>query len=140
MKKMGSVLPALLLMSIIYFVSSVPGATVDAAGLGKEIYHVNGHFLLFFLLGITYYKALSRVKLGKQGHAKHLTRNQKVIASLLLCLLYALSDEFHQKFVPGRAVQAFDICIDILGGFISGVILWNLQPILPKKLRVWLNS
>lgn len=46
--------------------------------------------------------------------------------ALFLCLLYSVSDEFHQIFVPGRSASARDILIDslaALGGvaFMLGV-------------------
>ena len=35
--------------------------------------------------------------------------------ALLLCLLYASSDEFHQKFVPNREPTIHDVAIDTSG-------------------------
>ena len=39
--------------------------------------------------------------------------------ALLFALCYALSDEYHQKFVPGRHCKLMDIGFDFLGMFIS---------------------
>ena len=39
----------------------------------------------------------------------------KTIMVFLFCVLYALSDEIHQYFVPGRACRIFDIGIDTAG-------------------------
>lgn len=38
-----------------------------------------------------------------------------LLCCLLLCFLYACSDEFHQTFVPGRAGQFSDVLIDMAG-------------------------
>ena len=38
-----------------------------------------------------------------------------VLLSLLICFLYACSDEIHQLFVPGRSGEARDVLIDTLG-------------------------
>lgn len=35
--------------------------------------------------------------------------------ALLIGGLYALSDEFHQSFVPGRNAELLDLALDILG-------------------------
>lgn len=41
---------------------------------------------------------------------------------MLFSVLYALSDEWHQSFVPGRAMTGFDVFIDSLGILLAGVI------------------
>lgn len=38
---------------------------------------------------------------------------------LVLCILYAMSDELHQYFVPGRACRVMDVCIDSVGAFVG---------------------
>jgi VanZ family protein len=35
------------------------------------------------------------------------------------CVLYAISDEIHQYFVPGRAMMAVDVLIDSLGALLG---------------------
>lgn len=103
--------------------SAIPGETIRSAGLGKESYHVDGHFLMFFLLCASYYKA---------------TKN--VIISIVLSILYGLTDEFHQLYVPMRSFQTKDLLVDTLGALLAGGVLWKLQFILPTKLKNWLNS
>ncbi|MGE5472672.1 MAG: VanZ family protein [Ignavibacteriales bacterium] len=39
--------------------------------------------------------------------------------SILICLIYAVTDEIHQAFVPGRAAKVTDVLIDTFGGFIG---------------------
>ncbi|HEV7842237.1 MAG TPA: VanZ family protein, partial [Pyrinomonadaceae bacterium] len=50
-------------------------------------------------------------------------RRQWFLASLLLVAVYALSDEFHQLFVPSRTGSFYDSLIDITGGFIALALL-----------------
>ncbi len=38
------------------------------------------------------------------------------IITVIICFLYAISDELHQYFVPGRACRLLDIFIDTSGG------------------------
>ena len=39
-------------------------------------------------------------------------------------ILYAISDEIHQYFVPGRSAEIRDVLIDVLGANI-GILLIN---------------
>jgi len=53
------------------------------------------------------------------------------LASLVLVLglteLYALSDEIHQLFVPGRTFQLMDLVLDLLGGVIGLIIYERIR-------------
>jgi len=57
-----------------------------------------------------------------QRTPRSLTRGSLI--AVLLSMLYALSDETHQLFVPGRAFQVVDLVVD-LGGILTGVWLWK---------------
>jgi len=48
-----------------------------------------------------------------------------IIYILFICLFYAVTDEFHQSFVPGRSSRASDVLIDF-GGSIIGMLLFYL--------------
>jgi VanZ family protein len=37
----------------------------------------------------------------------------------VFCVLYAVSDEVHQLFVPGRGAQVTDVLIDNAGAFVG---------------------
>ncbi len=45
------------------------------------------------------------------------------LASVVLALVYAVSDEYHQTFVPGRSGSWVDVVIDGVG--IAGATLWD---------------
>ena len=45
--------------------------------------------------------------------------------AIVFCLLYAISDEIHQLFVPNRYCDIHDVMIDFLGSF-TGIILCHL--------------
>lgn len=40
-----------------------------------------------------------------------------------IALIYGISDEFHQAFVPGRTVSAWDALSDGIGGFLGGLFI-----------------
>lgn len=50
------------------------------------------------------------------------TRKARFLA-LILVVIYACSDEFHQIFIPGRAGRFTDIIIDTCGGAFSFIIV-----------------
>lgn len=45
----------------------------------------------------------------------YLSRKNRIITSLVIGILYAISDEIHQHFVIGRACKVVDVYIDALG-------------------------
>lgn len=45
--------------------------------------------------------------------------------ALALAVLYAVSDEIHQAFVPGRAGSPLDVAIDAVG-VACGIAIWQL--------------
>jgi VanZ family protein len=56
--------------------------------------------------------------------SRELLRNRWFWASLLLVVVYALSDEFHQSFYPSRTASIYDSMIDSFGGFVALLIVW----------------
>ena len=75
------------------------------------------HYTEYLILG------LLLVNLLKDYHNKYL------LISLIICILYATSDEIHQLFVPGRSCQFLDILIDTLGS-ITGTYLYKLLEVI----------
>lgn len=54
----------------------------------------------------------------------------------MICILYAISDEVHQLFVPGRGGQVRDVIIDSAGA-IAGILGYNgLSRIRSKKYNI----
>ncbi|MBQ6042274.1 MAG: VanZ family protein [Oscillospiraceae bacterium] len=93
-----------------------------------------GHFTEFAVLGI-----LLRLNL-LQIPKLHMSRRQKpsfgtgFALPALLALLYACTDEFHQRFVPGRSCELRDVCIDF-GGACTGLLLWAAAAALFRQIR-----
>lgn len=72
------------------------------------------HFTEYLILGFLTINMLNKNDISK-----------KYLLSILICIIYATSDEIHQIFVPGRACQIRDILIDSIGS-ITGVYLYKL--------------
>jgi VanZ family protein len=48
-----------------------------------------------------------------------------ILLAIIFCLFYAISDEIHQIFIPGRNGNIKDVLIDTAGSF-TGIIIYNL--------------
>src|SRR3954462_10059121 len=46
------------------------------------------------------------------------------LKTLLLVVVYAATDEFHQKFVPSREASVLDVLIDSGGGALGLLFVW----------------
>src|SRR5262249_14720080 len=60
-------------------------------------------------------------------------RPHVVFLSIGIASLYALSDEFHQLFVPGRRAAALDWAIDLSGAVLAMLVLARLA----SAQRLW---
>ena len=62
--------------------------------------------------------------------------NKKLILySMLICFLYACTDEFHQLFVYGRSAEIKDVLIDSFGSLTS-ILLCNFIYLKSKIKKV----
>jgi len=80
----------------------------------KNLEHMvrkTAHMAVFFVLGTLVTSAL----------LQH-TVKKRFWTALLICILYAVSDEVHQLFVEGRGAQIEDVFIDSLGA-LAGICL-----------------
>ena len=59
-----------------------------------------------------------------RGSSHDLLRRHWFWVSLLLAIAYALTDEFHQSFVPSRTASIYDSMIDSVGALIALTIIW----------------
>lgn len=98
----SAIFTILIALEIFFFSSqsSVPG-TGEISFL-PVVYH----FVVFFLFGFFLLIAIKGNKKLKISH---------IIFALIFSIIYAVSDEFHQSFVPGRDSSFRDILIDIAG-------------------------
>ncbi|MGI6514711.1 MAG: VanZ family protein [Syntrophomonadaceae bacterium] len=87
---------------------------VDYAYLNHVVRKL-AHFLLYLVLGL-----LSARALRKNG----ITGGKQLVLAVIFCALYAVTDELHQMFVPGRSGQISDVVLDTMGG-LAGVILYH---------------
>lgn len=75
----------------------------------------NAHFLIYFVLGMLVVRAF---------RVSQIRNKTSILLALGICIVYAISDELHQLFVPGRGAQVKDVLIDSTGAFV-GIILYS---------------
>ena len=75
-----------------------------------------GHFTEYAILALLAARAFLTSTSG-------LLRQRWFWISLLLVIAYALSDEFHQSFVPSRTASIYDSMIDSAGGLTALILL-----------------
>lgn len=85
------------------------------------------HFIAYFTYGISTFTMLYTVKR---------TERKIIHIGLVLSVLFAISDEIHQFFVPGRMMDFYDFIADLLGILFS-ILFFHL--ILKRKLKQFLN-
>lgn len=71
------------------------------------------HFSVYLILGVLSINLLSSFDIKRI-----------ITFSILLCFVYACTDEFHQLFVMGRSCEMRDVLIDTLGSFV-GILIYN---------------
>ena len=105
------------------FLSNVSNNSIRVEAVRKL-----AHFILFALLGSSIFTHLRYVK-----RFKHII--YYYLFAFIPTLLYAIIDEIHQYFVPGRATEILDIFIDCLGCFIALVINYIIITILQSRSK-----
>jgi VanZ family protein len=96
--------PPLVLMAVIFFLSAQPSLD-SGLGLIDTIGRKLVHFGEYALLCLLWWRAF-RTRAPDRRAA---------LAALLVSSLYAVSDEWHQSFVEGRAGSPLDWALDTAG-------------------------
>ena len=97
---------------IIFYVSSLTltGST-DGTSYISYIYHFTAfsYLSLFLLISITKGKPIKNL----------------IILGIILAIIYGISDEIHQYFIPGRQSALKDILVNSIGILITGIAYTN---------------
>ena len=86
------------------------------------------HFIVRKLAHLTEYAILGLLVARAFTYSAHqVLLRWWFLFSLLIVVAYALSDEFHQRFVPSRTGSIYDSFIDITGGLLalSLFVIWR---------------
>ncbi|MGO1651166.1 VanZ family protein [Senegalia sp. (in: firmicutes)] len=148
-KKKISWLAVFIWMGIIFYLSAQPSGESSnlSSGISDFVLHIintifkgldfnidefhfiirkSAHFTAYFILATLTLNALRRSEV--YGH-------KSIMIALVISIIYAASDEFHQSFVPGRGPAIKDVFIDTSGA-ISGLLVYMVSLKLLFKRRI----
>ncbi len=118
--------PVLLYTIIIYYFSSLSNPINSIVPNNLQLYFDFNTFIYhtieFAILNLLIYRAL-----------KTTSKNPQTL-SILFTILYAIADEIHQSYVPGRISSVFDVAIDFLGAITMQSII-NIKEWLKNQLN-----
>jgi VanZ family protein len=103
-------LPVLGWMALIFLLSAQPDLPHPASGWLDLLISSAAHVFLFGVLALLLGWTLGP---GRRG----------LVVALALTALYALSDELHQAFVPGRHADPRDLVCDLAGAALALALL-----------------
>ena len=117
--KLSRWMPMILTMALIFFLSMEQDPyrllPIKMNNVLENWLEFFGHFLEYTLLGFTAVRSIQWQR----------SSSMKIsFFTFALCLLYALSDEVHQYFVPHRTFQIHDLLVDSAGILLG---LWLYQ-------------
>ena len=111
---------------VIFYISSIPYLKTDLGIIDLFLRKI-AHFVEYAVLYILWWRAYTQ---------SFKTRIRvSLIISIAACILYALSDEFHQGFVPGREGSSLDVILYDAPGAILTAYLIQRYPRLAEFIK-----
>lgn len=101
--------PVFACMALIFLVSSIPQPNIPHVFTFQDVVF---HILVYLILAALFLRALKNT-------SPNFSLLKILTITIFFCILYAISDEFHQAFVPGRSVSALDVLMDGVGGVLA---------------------
>ena len=112
LRRMDPWLPPLMLMGIIFFLSAQPNLNSGLGWIdhvGRKLVHASEYALLCLL----WWRALRTVANDQRA----------LLGAWTIATAYAITDEFHQRFVTGRHSTWVDVVIDSLGAGLAVLLI-----------------
>lgn len=104
--------PALAYMGFIFFMSSGPVTSPTLNAFPDYVLHALGYSLLYVLLFWAVHEGVGIVR-----------RRAGYWLPGVLTVLYGISDEFHQSFIPTRQSALSDVAADAIGALIGTLLI-----------------
>ena len=105
--------PVVIYMAALFHASSLASLPSPPAGLTDK----HEHFFFYGILAALVLRALARGRWRGVGPIA-------VAGAILISSIYGVTDEFHQRFVPGRDYDVLDMLADALGSAAAAGLLW----------------
>lgn len=120
-------LPALMYMGLIFFLSSHSTPPKVFEGVPDYFLHSTGYTLLYVLVYWAHHEGFVTLD-GRGGYW----------LPAVITVLYGISDEYHQRFVPGRVASLTDVVSDATGAGLGVLIVMALSRLATRaRARSW---
>jgi VanZ family protein len=120
--------PVIVWMAVIFFFSSRQKVEVSDISTINFLFFKTLHVLEYAVLYVLFFRAVMNTYPKEK-------RFRWYVAAFCLTVLYALTDEIHQTFIPTREGRLRDVIIDAGGAGIAWITLYQLQRKMPKVLE-----
>lgn len=113
--------PVLAWMALIFLLSAQSQLPTPAQRWLDFVLEKGAHFIEYAVLGALLFRAFAQAQLG---------RRYALVLAVLMAWAYALSDELHQMYVPGRQADWLDILFDWGGALVGAAVVahwWTLR-------------
>lgn len=104
--------PVVAVMAVIFYVSSLSDPPLPG-----QVPAAFGHWAGYALLGVTVARAFAG------GLPRRITP-RIAVATIVVCVAYGVTDEYHQSFVPGRVAEVADLYADAAGAVAAVAACW----------------
>jgi VanZ family protein len=108
-------LPAVVWMAVIFYLSAQPDLPHHSVALIDLVVKKAGHMAEYAILAALAFWAARRGALSAAKRA--------FLWALLVAASYAVTDEMHQYFVPGRDARLLDVGFDVLGACVGLLVI-----------------
>ena len=71
--------------------------------------------------------------MGLTGWRWRRVAGASLLGAFVIAVLYGVSDEFHQSFVPGRTPDAADVLADAVGAALALTAAWGWAILLGRR-------
>lgn len=105
-----------------------PMWSADTVELVHLLLRKLGHLSEYFIFALLLTRAL-------RAHENRALGAKQLFVPVGLTALYAISDELHQVFVPGRSASVVDVLIDVCGGLAGTLYFHCCSPRKPDPLK-----
>lgn len=102
--------PPVLWAGLIFFFSSLPSVKTVEIYWQDFLLKKTAHMIEYAIFAGLLYRAFKNSNLAK---------TEALFYSLLITVFYAITDEVHQSFTPGREPTVRDVVFDITGGSLA---------------------
>jgi VanZ family protein len=120
LKKIIKFIPSIIWMFIIFYFSSRSTTGIGTNQVDRFLILKSFHLIEYAILAFLLLLAITKNKLA-----------------VIVGYLYAVSDEIHQYFIPGRTGRFRDTLIDLIGILIGIFIFNKIFPLIKRKIHLY---